>query len=69
MEMKRAFIVLACVLALATVLLSAAPTSDAQGFIREEVVVACGTFETCYTVRCQLGDVPTCQGFQICPCP
>jgi len=67
--MKKAIIALACVLAMATALLSAAPTTNAQSFSREEVVIACGTFETCWTTRCQLGPNSPCYGFQQCPCP
>lgn len=66
--MKKAILALACVLGLATALLSAAPTTSGQVFIREEVVVPCGTFQTCYTTACQMGDNPTCHGFQQCPC-
>ena len=67
--MKKLFGVLAAVLLVASfVAAPVAPQADAQTFIREEVEIPCGTFEQCWTVGCQRGSVPTCSGFQQCPC-
>lgn len=67
--MKRFFFALTLtLLTLSFVMPMPAPQADAQGFAREDTVVACGTFGQCYQNYCLSSTVMNCSGFTDCPC-